>query len=176
MKRTKWGKIVFAIVATVSMVYAQAGKAPSKGASAAKQEHGATMPGDLKWTTIMPGAEMAVIDGDPNKTGGVFTLRLRTADGTKIPPHWHPTDEKVTVLQGTFLAAMGDKYDEKGMMTMPVGSFFNVPKTMHHFATCKGVTIVQVHGEGPFKINWVNPEDDPANKGKAPAKSPAKKS
>ena len=36
-----------------------------------------------------------------------------------------------------------------------------MPKGMHHFAGAKGETIIQVHGMGPFEINYINPEDDP---------------
>ena len=34
-----------------------------------------------------------------------------------------------------------------------------VSKEMRHYAMSKGETIVQVHGAGPFKVNWVNPAD-----------------
>lgn len=39
-----------------------------------------------------------------------------------------------------------------------------MPKEMHHFAVTKGATILQVHGIGPFEINYVNPADDPRKK------------
>lgn len=45
------------------------------------------------------------------------------------------------------------------MLTMSVGSFVLMPKEMRHFAMCKGETIVQLHGVGPFKVNWVNPAE-----------------
>jgi hypothetical protein len=38
---------------------------------------------------------------------------------------------------------------------------------MHHFAGAKGPVLVQVHGVGPFKINYVNPADDPRKVAKA---------
>src|SRR6266849_9504498 len=62
--------------------------------------------GDLKWTPIIKGCELAPVAGDFNAEGAPFVLRLRCADGTKIPAHWHPTDENVTVLKGTFLVGM----------------------------------------------------------------------
>jgi hypothetical protein len=40
---------------------------------------------------------------------------------------------------------------------MNVGSFLTMPKEMRHFARAKGETIIQAHGFGPFKVNWVNP-------------------
>jgi len=57
----------------------------------------------------------------------------------------------VTVLKGTFLAGMGETFDETKMMTMNVGNFCDHAKGMRHFAMSKGETIVQVHGAGPFK-------------------------
>lgn len=47
------------------------------------------------------GAEAAVLDGNPFASGGSYTLRLKMPAGYKIPPHWYPTDENVTVLSGS---------------------------------------------------------------------------
>ncbi len=123
--------------------------------------------GDLKWTPVMKGCDLAGVSGDLNADGAPFVLRIRCADGTKIPAHWHPADENLTVLKGTFLVAMGEAFDESKLQTMNVGNFLQMPKEMRHFALCKGETIVQVHGAGPFKVNWVNsaevqPPDAPA--------------
>ena len=115
--------------------------------------------GDLKWTPIIKGCELAPVAGNPNAEGEPFVLRLRCADGAKIPAHWHPTDENVTVLKGTFLVGMGDTFDETKLTTMNVGNFVTMPKEMRHFALSKGESIVQVHGVGPFKVNWVNPAE-----------------
>jgi quercetin dioxygenase-like cupin family protein len=130
------------------------------------QEKTATAPthkivhsGDLKWTAIIKGCDLAAVDGDPNGEGTPFVVRLRCTEGTRIPAHWHPTDENVTVLKGTFQVGMGEKFDETKMETMNVGNFVNMPKEMRHFALSKTDSIVQVHGLGPFKVNWVNPAD-----------------
>jgi hypothetical protein len=115
--------------------------------------------GDLKWTPIIKGCDLAAVAGDPNAEGTPYVVRLRCVDGAKIPAHWHPTDENVTVLKGTFLAGMGETFDEAKLTTMNVGNFVTMPKEMRHFAMSKGETIVQVHGAGPFKVNWVNPSE-----------------
>jgi hypothetical protein len=73
------------------------------------------------------------------------------------PPHWHPTDENITVLQGAFLVGVGEKYDEQQLKPMNVGSFLTMPREMRHFARAQGETVIQAHGIGPFKVNWVNP-------------------
>jgi len=115
--------------------------------------------GDLKWTPIIKGCDLAPVSGDPNAEGAPFVLRLRCVDGAKIPAHWHPTDENVTVLKGTFLVGMGETFDESKLQAMNVGNFVAMPKEMRHFGLCKSETIVQVHGAGPFKVNWVNPSE-----------------
>jgi hypothetical protein len=117
--------------------------------------------GDLKWTPIIKGCDLAPVDGDMKAEGTPFVLRIRCVDGSKIPAHWHPTDENLTVLKGTFLVGMGDNIDESKLQTMNVGNFVLMRKEMHHHALCKGETIVQVHGAGPFKVNWVNPSEVP---------------
>ena len=49
-----------------------------------------------------------------SKKGSEFTVRLRVPDGWKVPPHFHPAEEHVTVLQGAFWMGMGDNFDEGG--------------------------------------------------------------
>jgi hypothetical protein len=126
-------------------------------------------PGDVKWmpapaATGMPSVvQLAVLSGDPFKTG-LFTIRLKIPDGGAVAAHWHPTDEHITVLQGTFAAGMGDKLDTSALHDFAVGSYIAMPKKMHHFAMAKGETIVQVSAMGPFVLNYVNPADDPRKK------------
>src|SRR5262249_22001704 len=169
MKRNRTGLVCAGTIclATVAMaVYSQGKK---EGSEAHKIVHF----GDLKWAPIIKGCDLAGVSGDANTEGTPFVLRIRCADGTKVPAHWHPTDENVTVLKGTFLIGMGEAFDEGKLQTMNVGNFLMMPKEMRHFAMCKGETIVQVHGAGPFKVNWVNPSevtppDAPASGGAKP--------
>jgi quercetin dioxygenase-like cupin family protein len=144
--------MVWSIVGAVSGVLANA-QEKTEGA------HKIVRYGDLKWTPIIKGCDVATVSGDPDAEGQPFVLRVRCADGSKIPAHWHPTDENVTVLRGVFMVGMGDTYDETKLQTMNVGNFVSMPKEVRHFASSKGETIVQVHGMGPFKVNWVNPGD-----------------
>ncbi len=113
---------------------------------------------------LAPGAKMAVLVGDPTKSGVPYVIRAKMPDGYKVPPHWHPSDENVTVLQGTLLIGEGDKLDPAKTEELTVGSFMRMPKKMHHFAIAKGETIIQLHGTEPFEINYLNPADDPRKK------------
>jgi len=47
--------------------------------------------------TLPKGAMVAVLEGDP-KAAGMFTMRVKLPAGSIISPHWHPRDERVTVL------------------------------------------------------------------------------
>jgi len=109
------------------------------------------------------GARMAVMQGDPSQTA-LFTVRLEMPDGYTIASHFHPTDEHITVISGTFLVGMGDAVDTPHAITLAPGGFITAGATMHHWAVAKGKTVVQVHAMGPFSLTYVNPKDDPQNK------------
>ncbi len=155
MKKIRIGSLCVALIGAAALAAAVYGQEKKEGAEAHKIMHF----GDLKWTPIMKGCDIAPVSGDPSAEGALFVLRIRCADGTRIPAHWHPTDESVTVLKGTFLLGMGETFDESKLQTMNVGNFVLMPKEMRHFALCKGEMIVQIHGTGPFKNNWVNPSE-----------------
>jgi anti-sigma factor ChrR (cupin superfamily) len=121
--------------------------------------HVIVKPSDLKWTPIIKGCDVAAVQGNPDAEGSNFVIRLRCNAGSQIPAHWHPTDENITVLKGVFQVGMGDKFDQSKLTTMSVGDFASMPKEMRHYAFSKTDTVVQVHGAGPFKVNWVNPAD-----------------
>ena len=113
---------------------------------------------------LAPGAQVAVVEGDPMAASGDFTIRLKVPDGYKIAPHWHPKRENVTVISGNFKVGMGDKFDESKMMTFPAGSFAYLDPDMHHYAMASGEAVVQVHGGSPLQFNYVSPSDDPRKK------------
>jgi quercetin dioxygenase-like cupin family protein len=104
-----------------------------------------------------------VLEGDPAKEGP-FTLRVRLPDGYRIPPHYHPVVEHVTVIQGAFVLGMGDKVTDDGVKALTAGSFAYMPAGMRHFVRAQGDTVVQIHGTGPWGITYVNPADDPRKK------------
>lgn len=81
--------------------------------------------------------------------------------GYKIAPHWHPTDEHVTVLSGTFALGMGEKFDPTALKDLSSGGYGLMPAQMRHFAMAKTAATIQVHGIGPFALSYVNPADDP---------------
>lgn len=102
------------------------------------------------------GMKIAVINGNPDEAG-LYTLRLSFPDGYRFPPHFHPMDENLTVLSGTLLLAMGDRADEAKLKTYGPGDYLHMPATRPHFGGARGATVVQLHGQGPFKIELAQP-------------------
>lgn len=136
----------------------------------------------LKWgpaPAVFPhGAKMAVVSGDPTKSGP-FTVDLSFPAGYRIPPHWHPTDEHVTVKQGTLLLGMGDTLSAATMKKMTVlkkGQSADAKANMHHYAAARSHAVVEVSAQGPFAMTYVNASDDPqqrmAAKGKGKMMKP----
>jgi hypothetical protein len=113
---------------------------------------------------VAPGAQLAVIEGNPAASTGDYTVRLKMPDGYRIAPHWHPLRENVTVISGTFKVGMGDTFDQDKMGSFPAGSFAYLDPDMHHYAMASGEVVVQVHGSAPLQVNYVNPADDPSKK------------
>jgi quercetin dioxygenase-like cupin family protein len=142
--------------------------AVGQGSPSASSQHAIIVPADqVKYgpapDVLPPGAELAVLEGKPTEAGP-FTMRLRMPDGYKIPPHYHPATEHVTVLQGTFKVGMGDKFDPSTMTPLATGTFGALAPGTRHFAQAQGKTVLQLHGVGPWKLVYVNPADDPRNK------------
>lgn len=106
------------------------------------------------------GAQFAVYQGDPAK-GDVYTLRLKLPAGYVIAPHFHPTDEQVTVISGHLLIGMGDTVNRAKAQRLAPGGFITAPAQAHHFAVAADNVVVQIHGMGPFAVTYVKAADDP---------------
>lgn len=137
------------------------------GGTAQSPGHALLRTQDIAWgnapASLPPAAQAAVLEGDPAKEGP-FTLRIRMPDGYRLPPHFHPAIEHVTVLQGTFILGMGEKVSFQSEKALDAGSFAYMPAGMRHFARTQGETIIQLHGIGPWGITYVDPADDPRSK------------
>lgn len=118
----------------------------------------------LSWSAAPPvlprGAQVAILAGDPFAPGP-FVLRLKMPPGYTIPPHWHRRAENLTVISGVLSLGMGDTLDPGVAQTLAAGGFHTIPAGQRHFAFSQGGAVVQLHGEGPFDITYVNPRDNP---------------
>lgn len=153
-------------IALVIVCGSAAAQPPAKGPA-----HMLLTPPEIKWGAPPPvfekGMSFTVIAGDPGMAGP-YVVRAKMPAGYKIAPHWHPTDEHVTVLAGALALGMGEKFEKAGMKTLPAGGYALLPADMRHFAMATTATTIQVHGQGPFVLNYVNPADDPSKR--VPAK------
>ena len=137
----------------VAIVAFLAGSAAQTGAKSA-----------LQWgpgpPSLPKGAKLAVVSGNPSLPGP-FAIQLRFPPGYTVPPHSHPTDEHVTVVDGVVSLGMGSVADRRGMKVLGEGRSIVAPANMAHYAsTTQGATLL-IRANGPFQVTYVNREDDP---------------
>jgi hypothetical protein len=97
------------------------------------------------------------VQGDMNIAGQPFVIRIHNDGGFVVLPHTHVEDENIVVVKGIWSLGMGGQFSSSGLSSVTVGDYLFVPKGMAHFAWSKTETIIQVHGTGPFVINYVDP-------------------
>ena len=150
-------RVVLGTLGLVAAAVAAVAQAPAPA-------HTITTPESLVWGPGPPalpkGMTVAVLAGNPAQPGP-YTLRAKLPAGYTIPPHWHPTDENLTVLSGEMMVGMGESIDAASMQTMGAGSYAVMPSPMRHYVRMKTDVLLQVHGMGPFTITYVNAADDP---------------
>jgi hypothetical protein len=113
----------------------------------------------LEWRSILDGADIAVITGNPEIAGLPYVVRFRTLRDIAVPAHWHPEDENITVLEGPFALGLGECFAADTLQSLPTGSYAYVPKGMRHFASYGVGAIVQLSG-GPSQTFYVDPRED----------------
>jgi hypothetical protein len=131
------------VVAVLSPVFPTFAQTASKPVETARPQH-----------TIVPLSPMSLdgrVSGDPSKPGAEFVIRLYNDANFIVLPHWHPQDEHITVVKGTWYVGAGDTFDRSALRELNVGDYALMPKEMPHFAWSKTDTIVQIHGIGPFQ-------------------------
>jgi len=106
------------------------------------------------------GADFAVLSGNPGKAGK-FTIRIKMPSNYAVRPHWHPSDEKVTLVSGKLAYGMSDQLSRTGGEALTPGAAVVMKAKMHHWVYTGDGAEVEVSATGPFKITYVNPGDDP---------------
>jgi len=147
----RYASIITAAVLATTVTSVTVAQAPdAMGGMSAVSAQSITF-GDITVPGFDPGMKIAVIDGNPDSTGA-YTLRLSFPAGYRFPPHFHPMAENVTVLSGTLLLAMGDRADESTLRAYGAGDYLHLPPVKPHFGGARDATVIQLHGQGPFKI------------------------
>ena len=117
-------------------------------------------PSSIKWVTgpkTMPaGAMAAILEGDPTAEGQMFTMRLKLPAGSRLKPHFHGENERVTVLSGEARVGFGDTFRDTDLKAFPAGSFYVNPKGAHHFVYFAKETVIQITGRGPWKTTYLD--------------------
>lgn len=126
-----------------------------------KAEHAMMNADEVQWKEappILPGAQAAILYGDPAKEG-VFVMRLKFPANYRVPPHTHPVDEIVTVISGEFNIGMGREFDQAQTKPYTAGGLIAMPPGTEHFVYTDRETIIQISTKGPWALNFVNPDD-----------------
>ena len=162
--------VLTAVVLAASPLVAQ--QTPGHDAHVGVPEHIAVDGDDIEWkpgpALLPPGAQFALLEGDPAKEGP-FTIRLQMPAGYKVSPHTHEGVEHVTILSGRAGIGIGETWDGEKIRYAGPGGFFVMQSGVPHYAMIEEDSVVQVHALGPWVVKYVNPADDPRN---APASSP----
>lgn len=100
--------------------------------------------------TLPSGCEIAVLDGDP-RSPDLFTVRFRVDDNFVMPPHWHPKDERVTVISGKAGVAFGAESTHEDATWFGPGDYYVNARHAVHSVWIEGPTVLQITGIGPWK-------------------------
>lgn len=115
--------------------------------------------GEEQWVdappTLPAGTKVLRLEGDP-RAEGIFTMRLKLPAGARLDPHWHPRDERVTILSGEARVGFGDVFDEKAMTSFTAGNFYVNPAKSHHYVFIAKETVMQLTGVGPWELHFID--------------------
>ena len=113
---------------------------------------------EIDWVPCPPNlpapCEMAVLEGDP-KREMLFTVRFRVSGAFEMKPHWHPRNERVTVLEGRIGVGFGDEIAREGVTWFGPGDYYVNARNAHHFVLADGPSVLQITGIGPWKANFL---------------------
>lgn len=158
------GKLTLGLIlaVTVSCTPRDAEEQPPPGST--MQDTAA--PATQEWVAapgLPPGAQMAVISGNPGEAGP-FTVQLRFPNDYRVPPHTHPAAETVTVASGILHTGEGGTFDlSRNVTELRPGQSQSFAAGVQHFAHAAGETVIEVQSTGPFRLDYVNPADAPAS-------------
>jgi quercetin dioxygenase-like cupin family protein len=160
LARRTLGAIVVTAVATAVVARVDT-------AAAASQPHVMDNLATAKWgpapPMLPPGAQIAVLAGDPTSQG-TYAVRLKFPANYTVPPHSHPTDEHVVVVSGELRMGMGETIDKARAMSLGVGGFALMPAHANHYAFTNAETTIVLYGQGPVEFTYVKASDDPRTK------------
>lgn len=113
---------------------------------------------DIQWKPCPPNlpetCEMAVLEGNP-KSNDLYTVRFKMTGELIMPPHNHPKDERVTVLQGKVYVAFGKDANKEEAKEFGPGDYYVNARDAIHTVWADSSTIIQITGIGPWEANFI---------------------
>ena len=116
-------------------------------------------PEDLQWRSVpaVAGLQIAWVLGE-EQAAGPYLVRIKLAQGARIPPHIHPDERNTTVLSGHLLVGFGELFDESKMVELGPGAVYVAPAgTPHYLWARDAATVYQESGIGPSGLRMVKP-------------------
>jgi hypothetical protein len=158
----KWSKRWVFWMGSVSLLGCAASQAVSVEVPfPAGQSQLVTHANEIAWGPCPPSlpadCKMAVLEGDP-RSESLFTVRFQTASAFELAPHWHPRNERVTILEGKVGVGFGDTTDREAATWFGPGDYYVNAQGAHHFVLVDVPTTLQITGIGPWKMNFVEGE------------------
>ena len=149
-------KLLSVLLATV-VVTALPG--PLRSESADMVGFTTVLPAEIVWKDIPNGhgAQRAELVGSQDKVG-FYVVRVRFPPHVMDTPHWHSAKRYVTVIEGTWAAGTGPRFDPAKAKSLPAGSVMVHPARGVHWDGSKGdaQVIVQIVGIGPVSTTSVD--------------------
>ena len=146
--------ILFAIILGCTHVRAQIGEMKFPDG---KLQH-VVLANEIKWQPCPPnlpgGCQMAVLEGNP-KANDLFTVRFKVSGEFVMPPHTHPKDERVTILQGKAYVAFGKEGNKDDAREFGPGDYYVNAQNAVHSVWADYNTILQITGIGPWEAHFV---------------------
>ncbi|MEO8626654.1 MAG: cupin domain-containing protein [Betaproteobacteria bacterium] len=160
-----WGAAALSALALTLSVGAAAA---AEGTEFMMKGYESTVSPQVQWkdsTAIPAGAKMILLYGDPKKDGP-YIFRVKFPAGYKLPAHKHPDQRIVTVLQGNYWTAVGEKFEQSKLVKFTPGSFYTTEPNAPHFAWAETEVVIQEMGTGPIDsaIDYVDATEDPRKK------------
>lgn len=112
--------------------------------------------------SIPAGTRMIMVYGSPEQPGP-YIFRVRFPAGYRLPPHRHPDQRQVTVLEGYYWSAPGESFEQDKLKRYAPRDFYVTEAGVPHYAWAETEVLIQESGIGPIAapIEYVRPEDDP---------------
>ena len=104
----------------------------------------------IQWQKVDPdGTKWSILEGHSDVAGEAFTYAAFIPAGFHNH-HWHTSDARVAVVQGTLKVSFGETLDLQNLKAYPVGTFLLVPANVKHTMAADEDTIIIGTAIGPW--------------------------